>query len=77
MAITSLAYPRPARTAPSGGRPGRTPAPDHLTAVGIALHAARLAAGNDPRIMTALDLADRQAKALADGLQGRGRTTPS
>lgn len=45
---------------------------DHATALGNALQLVRLTAGNDPRVANALDLADRQAKALvalADELQ--------
>jgi hypothetical protein len=46
---------------------------DHASALSNALMLVRLAAGSDPRLLNALDIADRQAKALvalADELHG-------
>jgi hypothetical protein len=39
---------------------------DHLGALSNALRVVRLAAGSDPRMSAALDLADRQATCLAE-----------
>jgi hypothetical protein len=49
---------------------------DHLGALTNALRVVRLAANNDPRMLTALDMADRQSKCLtelADRLQDQAR----
>ena len=49
---------------------------DRLAALTNALRVVRLAAGNDPRVLNALDMADRQARdlaGLADGYHDHDR----
>lgn len=68
MALCTIARPRTQGVAipdpggsPSVGHRSR----DHATALVNALRVVRLAAGDDPRLLKALDIADRQARALA------------
>jgi hypothetical protein len=45
---------------------------NRLAPLSNALQVIRLAAGNDPRILAALDVADRQVTALAVGMRDHG-----